>query len=207
MKKMCAAVAVTAAFLSLAQGVRAQSWLEKKAPAQAGKTAKSGWFEDLDEAKAEAKKSGRPIFALFTGSDWCGFCILLEKEVLSGKAFQSFARDNLVLFKADYPNKRKVPPKIKSQNDALRGRLGGAGGVPRVYLITADEKLLGTKGGYHPGQGAKEYIRQIGEILEKNGIAPVTSSRGGRRPGLSPYERMKAEKAARDAAAAAKKTK
>ena len=59
------------------------------------------WTSDFTAAKAEAKKTGRPILADFTGSDWCGWCIKLEREVFSQKAFQQYAKDNQVLFQAD----------------------------------------------------------------------------------------------------------
>ena len=40
-----------------------------------------GWLVDVDEAYAESQKTGKPILANFTGSDWCGWCKRLTKSV------------------------------------------------------------------------------------------------------------------------------
>ncbi|MEZ4687071.1 MAG: thioredoxin family protein [Bacteroidia bacterium] len=61
-----------------------------------------GWYINLETAKSEALRLNRPLFLLFTGSDWCAPCKRLEKEVLTQKAFRSFAKDNLVLVKMDF---------------------------------------------------------------------------------------------------------
>ncbi|MDA0767040.1 MAG: thioredoxin family protein [Verrucomicrobia bacterium] len=37
------------------------------------------WGTDWDAAKAQAKKENKPILINFTGTDWCGWCIRLEK--------------------------------------------------------------------------------------------------------------------------------
>ena len=49
-----------------------------------------------------AKKTNKPIFALFTGSDWCIWCKRLEGEVLSQDEFLKYAGRKLILFKADF---------------------------------------------------------------------------------------------------------
>ena len=61
------------------------------------------WDDDFAKAKAEAAEKGRPILIDFTGSDWCSWCIKLDKEVFSKSEFKKYARANLVLFVADFP--------------------------------------------------------------------------------------------------------
>ena len=39
------------------------------------------WHTDIKEAMGLAKKEDKPLFLFFTGSDWCGWCIRLQKEV------------------------------------------------------------------------------------------------------------------------------
>ena len=39
------------------------------------------WYDDLEVASKVAYKSDKPIMLFFTGSDWCGWCIRLQKEV------------------------------------------------------------------------------------------------------------------------------
>lgn len=39
------------------------------------------WQTDMNKAIELAQKSKKPLFLFFTGSDWCGWCIRLQKEV------------------------------------------------------------------------------------------------------------------------------
>jgi len=45
--------------------------------------ASEGWLTDLDAAKKQAAAEKKDILIDFTGSDWCGWCIKLDKEVFS----------------------------------------------------------------------------------------------------------------------------
>ncbi len=62
------------------------------------------WTESLQKAQQLSKDSGKPIMANFTGSDWCPYCISLEKEIFSTEAFKKWAADNVILLKVDFPH-------------------------------------------------------------------------------------------------------
>ena len=47
-----------------------------------------GWLVDFEKAAELSIKSGKPILANFTGSDWCGWCIRLQKEVFITPKFK-----------------------------------------------------------------------------------------------------------------------
>ena len=98
------------------------------------------WLGDLDIAKARAAENGRPIFALFTGSDWCPNCIMLEKNVLTKKVFADYANEHLTLVKFDVP---QMEPENEQEEKALvlLDYYGGLG-VPMVVLLDAEGKLL-----------------------------------------------------------------
>ena len=55
------------------------------------------WNTDIVKATAESKKSKKPILLFFTGSDWCGWCIKLQKEVFTTDTFKKWAKENVVL--------------------------------------------------------------------------------------------------------------
>ena len=57
----------------------------------------AGWIVSLDEAVALSEKTGKPIMANFTGSDWCGWCIRLKAEVFDTPEFKDWASDNVIL--------------------------------------------------------------------------------------------------------------
>lgn len=174
--------------------VSAQSWAKKSKTGDK----KQVWFENFEKAQEAAEESKKPIFVLFTGSDWCPWCIKLEKEALGTKQFKSFAKDNMILFKADYLRSKPMSAELKQKNDALRSKYG-VRGFPTVVLTDADGKML-SQTGYRPG-GGKAYVNHLKDLFKK---ADVKVTDGNGTSGLSPYERMKAERAKRQAEKAAK---
>ena len=51
------------------------------------KASMDGWEVNLETAQAISVKTGKPILANFTGTDWCGWCIRLKKEVFVKNEF------------------------------------------------------------------------------------------------------------------------
>ena len=74
---------------------------------------KAEWHTDLTKAVQLSEKTQKPLLLFFTGSDWCGWCIRLQKEVLMTDEFQAWAKENVVLLELDFP--RRTP-----QADGLR---------------------------------------------------------------------------------------
>ena len=120
------------------------------------------WLTDFEAAKAQAKKDGLPILADFSGSDWCGWCIKLDKEVFSQTAFKDYAKDNLVLFLADFPRGGSQPTSEKQQNQQL-AETYGVSGFPTVLLLNAEGEVL-ARTGYRRG-GADAYAKHIADLL------------------------------------------
>ena len=55
------------------------------------------WHDDLKQAVKISQKEKKPIMMFFTGSDWCGWCIRLQKEVFFKEDFKKWASENVVL--------------------------------------------------------------------------------------------------------------
>ena len=123
------------------------------------------WFVNWDKAVAESRKSGKPIFVLSTGSDWCGWCIRLRKNVLTKPEFADFAKKNLVLLYLDSPHKNPLGEEQKRHNQQVSCKLSLGGGVPNAAVVTADGKKLGAIGG--GGLGLEAYLQKLGEIIGK----------------------------------------
>ncbi|MFT5241419.1 MAG: thioredoxin-related protein [Candidatus Promineifilaceae bacterium] len=121
-----------------------------------------GWLTDFDAAKKLAAEKNVPILADFSGSDWCGWCIKLDKEVFQKDNFKTYAKDNVVLFLADFPNKGKQTDAVKKQNKGL-AETYKVQGFPTVLLLGADGKVLG-RTGYKPG-GPDAYITHVKSLL------------------------------------------
>lgn len=128
------------------------------------RAAPAGWLTDFEQAQAQAKETGRPILVNFSGSDWCGWCIRLDNEVLQKTEFKSYATNNLVLFEADFPRQTKLPEMIAKQNQALAERFS-VQSFPTVLLLDAEGKLI-ARTGYIEG-GPAVYVAHLQEFLAK----------------------------------------
>lgn len=122
------------------------------------------WHTDYKAALKLAQETKRPVFVEFIGSDWCGWCKKLEKEVTSQKPFQEYAKNNLVLFVADFPRQKKLSPEVKKQNEALAEK-NEIEGLPTVLLLNAKGEVL-ARTGYQPG-GAEAYVKHLQDLLKK----------------------------------------
>ncbi|HEY0368963.1 MAG TPA: thioredoxin family protein, partial [Chthoniobacterales bacterium] len=78
--------------------------------ASASASSKPGWLTDLKEAQEQAKSGNKLLLLDFTGSDWCGWCIKLDREVFSKPEFKAYAEKNLVLLELDFPRGRELTP-------------------------------------------------------------------------------------------------
>ena len=97
------------------------------------------WETDINKATAVSNKTKKPMLLFFTGSDWCGWCIRLQKEVLKTPEFAAWAKENVVLVELDYPRKTPQTELIKAQNAGLQQTFG-IQGFPTVYFATAKKK-------------------------------------------------------------------
>ena len=127
-----------------------------------GENSNGEWLSDFEAAKKTAAEKKLPILADFSGSDWCGWCIKLDSEVFSKKEFKEFARDNLVLFVADFPRKVKQDDKIKKQNNELLSKYS-VEGFPTVLLMDAGGNVI-ARTGYQKG-GAAAYVEHLKKLI------------------------------------------
>jgi protein disulfide-isomerase len=97
------------------------------------------WQTDLNKAMEISKKSKKPMLLFFTGSDWCGWCIRLQKEVLKTPEFAKWAKDNVVLVELDFPRKTPQSPEIQKQNMDLQ-QVFAVQGYPTVWFTKATKK-------------------------------------------------------------------
>jgi protein disulfide-isomerase len=132
---------------------------------QAG-AAELKWLTDLPKAQAQAKKENKQVLMDFTGSDWCGWCIKFNKEVLSTPEFAAYAAKNLVLVEVDFPRKKEQSAELKKANKAL-GSKYKVGGYPTFVVLDKDGKEVGRQGGYSAG-GPTAFIAKLDGFKAKN---------------------------------------
>ena len=123
------------------------------------------WETDLPAAQAQAKKEKKMVLMDFTGSDWCGWCIKLNKEVFSTKEFQDYAKDNLVLVELDFPSKKKQTDALKKANEKLKNKYE-ADGFPTIVVLNSGGKEVWKQVGYMAG-GPTAWIAKLDEAKKK----------------------------------------
>jgi thioredoxin-related protein len=126
----------------------------------AQETISKTWYLNIDTAKVEAKKTNKPIMIVFSGSDWCKPCMKLKHEILESETFLNFAKDSLVLVAADFPRLKtnKQDDAQVKHNEKLASKFNNDGSFPKVTIINADEKILGTLG--YKAISPREYINE-----------------------------------------------
>ncbi|MDG1349668.1 MAG: thioredoxin family protein [Crocinitomicaceae bacterium] len=92
------------------------------------------WHDNVKEAIKISKKEKKPIMMFFTGSDWCGWCIRLQKEVFFKEEFKKWAGENVVLLELDFPRRKALSSEVKAQNTKLQ-RQFAIQGYPTVWFV------------------------------------------------------------------------
>ena len=161
------------------------AWLAIFSPAlltNAAEAAEVEWLTDYEQARENAREVNRPILANFSGSDWCGWCIRLDREVFSHTEFKQYAREHLILFNADLPSGTELPATLTRQNQGLVRRFGVMG-FPTVLLLEHDGTVI-AQTGYRPG-GAADYVEHLAESIgaHEAEVSGAESAAGATTPG------------------------
>lgn len=123
------------------------------------------WTGNFTEAQQQAQTRHQQILINFSGSDWCGPCIRLRKEILESAAFETYAKDHLVLVRADFPRQKKnqLPPEQVKLNEALAEKYNPEGKFPYTLLVDENGKVLRSWDGY-PDESPEKFVQQITSI-------------------------------------------
>lgn len=126
----------------------------------------TGWQTDFEAAKKIAKEKDRLILLNFSGSDWCGPCIRLRKEIFDGNAFSQMADSALVLVNADFPRNKKnqLSKEQQKHNEALADQYNPQGKFPFTLLLTAEGKVVRSWDGFPTD--SKQFIEQVKTLCD-----------------------------------------
>jgi thioredoxin-related protein len=129
----------------------------------------SGWTTDLSKAQTEAVASNKLILLNFSGSDWCGPCIKLKKEVLHTENFVKYAENCLVLVNADFPRQKKnqLQPSLKEANEKLAAKYNPKGKFPLTLLLNAKGEVILEWEGYPKTLNEASLTAEITKHLPK----------------------------------------
>lgn len=127
--------------------------------------AEANWLTDYDAALKKAADENKPVLINFTGSDWCGWCIKLDREVFSQTEFVDYATKNLVLVKLDFPRKKPQTDAQKAKNAELAKKYQ-IRGFPTIKVLNPQGKTIGNLG-YEEG-GAASWIKSLERVTKKS---------------------------------------
>jgi len=167
MKNNTLAAVLLAAFTA-STAFAAKKDAPEKVPAKGAEPGK--WTQDYDAATAFAKEHGLPVMLKFTGSDWCGWCQLMERTVFSTKEFAKWAEGRVMLVTLDYPRfTDTVPEQYKKRNNNLmvQHRIQG---FPTYVVTDAEGKVLGQLGASRDAsvdKFTKDFEALVGTMPEK----------------------------------------
>jgi thioredoxin-related protein len=127
------------------------------------------WGYNLDEAKAKASKENKVILLNFSGSDWCGPCNKMRKEIFENEAFNKYASKNLILVNADFPRlkKNQLDQKQQAHNNIVAEKYNTKGAFPFTVLLDASGNIIGQWDGYPKGT-SDDFIEQVKERIESS---------------------------------------
>jgi thioredoxin-related protein len=120
------------------------------------------WLGDFNAATSEAAKEDKLILINFSGSDWCGPCIRLRKEILESSTFEDYAKDHLVLVRADFPRQKKNQQDAAQvkRNEALADKYNPEGKFPFTLLVNKAGKVIKDWDGF-PNESPEQFVSEI----------------------------------------------
>jgi len=128
------------------------------------------WQTDINKAIELSTKSKKPLMLFFTGSDWCGWCIKLQKEVFQKPEFIEWSK-KVILVELDFPKKTQLEASLKQQNDQLQ-QIFQVQGFPTIWFVSPQKngtqinlQQLG-KTGYVAG-GPEKWLEAVNQFMPK----------------------------------------
>lgn len=123
------------------------------------------WLGNFNLATQEALKSHKLILISFSGSDWCGPCIRLRKEILESGAFEKYAEEHLLLVRADFPRLKKdqLSTDQTKLNEKLADRYNPDGKFPLTLLVDENGKIIKSWEGY-PNESPDAFVADLVKI-------------------------------------------
>ncbi len=124
------------------------------------------WQADFSMALTKAEQTQKPLIVVFAGTDWCAPCMKLDREIWQSETFQAYAKENYVLYRADFPRKKanQLSQELTLSNEKLAERFNPQGHFPLVVVLDSDQKLLGTTG--YQKLPPEKYISLLNSFLK-----------------------------------------
>ncbi len=126
----------------------------------------TNWGTNLDVAKKEAVAQHKLVLLNFSGSDWCGPCIKLHKQIFSNEIFTNFSDKELILVNADFPRlkKNQLSKELIHENELLAEKYNPKGAFPLTLLLNTNGEVIKTWDGF-PKENIDAFVHEIDAAL------------------------------------------
>jgi thioredoxin-related protein len=128
------------------------------------------WETDVNIAINQSIEQDKKALIFFTGSDWCGWCIKLQKEVFKTPEFEQWAKD-YILVELDFPRRKQVDQETLQRNYQIQ-QIFQVQGYPAVFVVkpakTDDGKInlnALARTGYVAG-GPEKWIESVEQFYK-----------------------------------------
>ncbi len=121
------------------------------------------WMTDLEAAQARAAAEGKLVLVDFTGSDWCGSCMSLRKNILDSSAFVAYAQDKFVLLEVDVPRSPSANQEMVRRNKKICEQFA-VSIFPTILVITPKGDVVG---GFEGGRGGVESVIALLDVARE----------------------------------------
>ena len=127
------------------------------------------WHNNLEEAEKIAQKEHKFILLNFSGSDWCGPCIRMKKEIFESEVFKNMADTELVLVNADFPRNKKNQLSASQQkiNDEMADKYNNQGKFPYTLLLDPNGRVLQAWDGF-PNESPESFTMDVRNVMYTN---------------------------------------
>ena len=119
---------------------------------------------ESDEVFKVAGQTHRPVLIVFAGSDWCAPCVRFEKNVLDKTSFREFAQNSLIVYQADFPQRKKLPKDVQKRNEALAEKYNPRGQFPQLVLVRNNEEVISVVN--YRDESAEEFIKKLRLLID-----------------------------------------
>ena len=142
--------------------------------AKLSKSVPKGWNEDFAASSEAAKKDGKLLLLAFSGSDWCRWCVAMDKDIYSNRKFIAEAKKRYVLVMIDSPQNSDILSKLaQRQNPELVSKYG-IRGFPSTIIARPSGEEIKRLSGYQRG-GVDAFLKVLDEVADAAGVAKVTT--------------------------------
>ena len=127
--------------------------------------ASEAWSTNPAEAMQQAAARKKGVMLEFTGSDWCGACIMQKKQALSLPKVQEDIARSFIPVELDYPRKKQQDEQTKASLETYK-KSYGITGFPTLVFADAQGRPVHTVVGYSNPDQVMQDTEKAAEALK-----------------------------------------